>query len=241
MSTQLVSTVGALRERILAGAYSEDGKLRESTLATDIGVSRTLVRLALAELEREGLVRGIPNRGYRVRTFTLAEVTDAILVRGEMEAMAARLSAETGLAQEMHDHISDVLDRMDGFIDEGFTSPEQRLRWIEHNGLFHEALVVASGNWAIARTIDSLSRIPLVSCRAIVFDLEDPDRSMTGIRHAQDDHRRVYDAIRARQGGRAASLMQEHALASSRNKRRSIDAMRSGVMGPEVPGLALVA
>jgi GntR family transcriptional regulator of vanillate catabolism len=241
MSTQLVQTVHELRNRILSGDYSKDGKLRESSLADDVGVSRTLIRLALAELEREGLVQGVPNRGYRIRTFTLDEISDAILVRGEMEAMAARISAEKGLGSSMAAQIEQILMRMDAFVDQGFASAEQRHRWIESNGLFHESLVVASNNWAIARSIDQLSRIPLVSCRAIVFDLEQPSRSTPGIRRAQDDHWRVFDAIGAGQGGRAAALMREHALASSINKRLSIDAMRSGILGPEVPGLALVA
>ncbi len=81
-----------------AEMFVADGKLREQNLAEELCISRMVVRLALGEVEREGLVVREPNKGFRVRSFTIEEVTDAILVRGELEGMAARTCAEIGLA-----------------------------------------------------------------------------------------------------------------------------------------------
>ena len=55
-----------IREDILAGAYQENEELKENTIALELGVSRTPVREALRQLELEGLVTIIPNKGAYV-------------------------------------------------------------------------------------------------------------------------------------------------------------------------------
>ena len=55
-----------LREDILSGAYQEGDELREITVGEELGVSRTPVREALRQLELEGLVTIIPNKGAYV-------------------------------------------------------------------------------------------------------------------------------------------------------------------------------
>ena len=52
-----------LRENILNGHYKHGDELRETAVGKEIGVSRTPVREALRQLELEGLVTIIPNRG----------------------------------------------------------------------------------------------------------------------------------------------------------------------------------
>lgn len=55
-----------IREDILSGKYKENDELRENTIGKELGVSRTPVREALRQLELEGLVTIIPNRGAYV-------------------------------------------------------------------------------------------------------------------------------------------------------------------------------
>lgn len=55
-----------IREDILTGVYEQGAELKEATLGAKLGVSRTPVREALRQLELEGLVEIIPNRGARV-------------------------------------------------------------------------------------------------------------------------------------------------------------------------------
>jgi len=240
MSRQLDQTIHSLRESILAGRYGSQERLRENALSLDLAVSRTLVRLALSALEKEGLVESAPNRGYWVRSFTLDEVADAILVRGELEGMAARLAAENGLARVHYDRISALVVEMDGALAAGFGSLAARAEWIELNERFHTEILKASGNAALLRTIESLGQMPLVSSRAIVFDQSDPEKSLRQVTRSHEDHREVLRAIRDRAGGRAEHIMRGHALASSRNKKASFDHMLSMKQSPAIPGLALV-
>lgn len=240
MTTQLDKAAQVIREELLAGSYGGNAKLREQSLAEALGVSRTVTRLALGELEREGLVTREPNRGYRARSFTLEEVTDAILVRGELEGMAVRLCAEKGLQAEQFGQCSSVLVKLDSLLEQGVSTLEQRIQWIDLNARFHRMLITSSGNHVLADTITSLSRIPLVSCRAIVFDMHDEPQNFARLAASQKDHHDILDAIFARQGSRAENLTKEHARKSAENKRLGFDAMRQNQQSPALPGLALV-
>lgn len=240
MATHVDEVTQELRERILSGAYGANDRLAETAVADELGGSRTLARLALAALEQEGLTLREPNRGYRVRGFTLDEVTDAILVRGELEGMAARTVAERGLSDESDNKLTQLLNDMDDLIDKGFRLLDSQARWLDLNADFHAAIIAASGNRALRDSIQQLSRLPLVASRAVVFDQSDVARSLSSIRRAHEDHHAVVDAMRCREGSRAAATMREHARRSSLNKRMSIDAMKGGLLGPKLPGLDLV-
>jgi GntR family transcriptional regulator of vanillate catabolism len=154
--------------------------------------------------------------------------------------MAVRLAAERGLDATAAAVLHETVAEMDGILTHGFAALEARARWIELNGVFHRELIGASGNPTIAETVAQLSRRPLVASVAIVFDQTDPDRSKGQIKLSHDDHHAILDAILNRQGERAASRMREHALASGRNKRANIDAMKRGTIMPRIPGVELV-
>src|SRR5947207_2258604 len=66
----------------------------ELPLVARLGMSRTPIRLALERLAHIGLLEAAATGGFTVREFTLAEVRDAIEVRGVLEGTAARLAAE---------------------------------------------------------------------------------------------------------------------------------------------------
>src|SRR5262245_29964263 len=69
-------------------------RLDERRLAQDFGISRTPVREAMAQLEREGFVRSVPRRGIYVVRKTKREVIEMITAWAALESMAARLITE---------------------------------------------------------------------------------------------------------------------------------------------------
>ena len=79
-----------LREDILSGVYKEKEELREASIGEEMGVSRTPVREALRQLELEGLVRIIPNKGAYVTGITQADVRDIYKIRSMLEGLCAR-------------------------------------------------------------------------------------------------------------------------------------------------------
>src|SRR3954454_23436561 len=79
----------------------QDIRLDERQLAQDFGTSRTPVREAMAQLEREGFVRAVPRRGVYVVRKTKSEVIELITAWAALESMAARLVTEKASADEI--------------------------------------------------------------------------------------------------------------------------------------------
>ena len=80
-----------IRENILSGKYKCDEELKEKTLGDELGVSRTPVREALRQLELEGLVRIIPNRGAFVEGITKEDVKDIYEIRARLEGLCTKV------------------------------------------------------------------------------------------------------------------------------------------------------
>src|SRR3954453_16784643 len=94
----------ALKDTIVSlNVYEREGDVRldERRLALDFGISRTPVREAMAQLEREGFVRAVPRRGIYVVRKTRSEVIEMITAWAALESMAARLITENASADEI--------------------------------------------------------------------------------------------------------------------------------------------
>ncbi len=222
MATQIHTVVSTLRRRILQGDFVPGDRLVELQLAAELGVSRTPIRLAFETLAKEGLVERLPTRGFRVRAFTVNDLTHAIDVRGNLEGMAARLVAEQGLPAE-------ALATLKACVEEGeallHKARQNHFRieakaWVTMNARFHATLVAHANNPVLASALEHVSKIPMASAAALSLDGDLPELEFTFIERAQQDHADVLDALMAREGARAESLMREHARRSRDNKRQ---------------------
>lgn len=83
-----------LREDILNGRYKEHEELKEVAIGEEMGVSRTPVREAFRQLELEGLIQIVPNKGAYVTGITAKDVKDIYMIRSSLEGMCARLATE---------------------------------------------------------------------------------------------------------------------------------------------------
>ncbi len=79
-----------LREAVISGSLSPGQRLTERELTESLGVSRTVVREALRQLEAEGLIEVIPNKGPVVRALTAEEAEDIYRIRAVLQGLAAR-------------------------------------------------------------------------------------------------------------------------------------------------------
>ena len=241
MTTGVDRATHMLRERLLMGQFTPEEKIGEIAVASDLGVSRTLARLAMGALEREGLLVREPRRGFRVRSFSIDDIIGAIEVRGELEAMAVRVISERGLTEAQEARLTSPLDQTDQIFADGAVTIEKRLRWTEMNREFHDAIIEEAGIEALKSAYHHVTRIPLVSPVAIVFDMGDPEFSRPQLERAQDDHRRILDAIRRRKSVRAAEIMRDHSIRSGENKHRNLANMQTRDYILSMPGAALIA
>jgi DNA-binding GntR family transcriptional regulator len=86
--------VPALREAIVEGVLAPGSRLSEVQVAKQLNVSRTPMREAFAQLEREGLVTILPRVGAYVRSVTLRDVEEIYTVRAALECLAVQLASE---------------------------------------------------------------------------------------------------------------------------------------------------
>lgn len=222
MASQIERVTSELRRRILAGEIKPGERITELHFAAELGVSRTPLRLALVELERQGLVQQTGKRGFSIRHVTLEEVAQAIDVRGVLEGMAARLLAEEGVTKVLLQKLKACVQEGRQLVTEA--SGEGRLldteRWSAMNANFHQLIINSSGNQVLASTLEHVFKSPLASPAALGFSGVAPDLELSFIERAQTDHEDLVKAIQAHEGARAEALMREHAKRSRDNKHQ---------------------
>lgn len=213
MSGRGQQVIASLRKMIVDGELVPGERLAEIPIAEQLGVSRMPVRLAFRALEQEGLLQKAGKRGYQVREFTEQEIRDAIDVRGVLEGLAARLVAEQRLAQPFLGRMQASLATGDRIFEKGFVTEEDVETYHQLNGAFHEALVAASGNLAIAEALARNDHLPFASSNSIAFDRTALDKEFLRLNFAHMQHHVVFDAIMQGQSARAEAVMREHANA----------------------------
>ena len=100
-----------LRQAIITGEFAPGERLMEISLANRLGVSRTPVREALRQLELEGLVRIIPNRGAFVEGITKEDVKDIYEIRARLEGLCAKWAADRITKDQIAELEEKQLDR----------------------------------------------------------------------------------------------------------------------------------
>ncbi len=188
--------VGGLREDILAGRLVQGARLTESDLTARFEVSRGSVREALRRLTAEGLVEHVPHRGAEVRRLSARAVAEVFQIRVEMEALAARLAAESadeGARAVFEAAIAPIFDNRD----------RRRPEYLAENAAFHDALMALGGN-AQLRELATRLRLPVIMAQ--VGDVLTPDVLKASVR----EHRAIAQAIINRDPETAAARMRAH-------------------------------
>jgi GntR family transcriptional regulator of vanillate catabolism len=211
MSTQMAEAVVRLREMILHGKLAPGQRLAEAPLADLLGVSRTPVRQALPLLAQEGLLVENETRGYMVRAFTATEITDAIDVRGALEALAAQRVAERGVSKALSRDLHRCLEDGDALLDKRRIEESDEAHYAEMNLRFHGLILEAAGSAILNFALERNSRVPFAGPQALAFDRTRLDQMYDRLHYAHRQHHAIVGALEAGQVGRVDSLMREHA------------------------------
>ena len=188
-----------IREDILKGKFKENEELREATLGKKLGVSRTPVREALRQLELEGLVHIIPNKGAYVTGITEKDVHDIYMTRSMLEGLCARWAAEH-ISEEQIQEMEEVLLLTEYHLDRG--NAEQLA---ELDGKFHEVLYDASQSRILRHILSDFHKYVQVARKRSVKKEKKKKKSL-------EEHREILNALRTGDAGRAEELAHIHIL-----------------------------
>jgi DNA-binding GntR family transcriptional regulator len=187
-----------------------DIRLDERQLAQDFGISRTPVREAMAQLEREGFVRSVPRRGVYVVRKTKHEVIQMITAWAALESMAARLITQTAsdadIAGLRRMFATFEGDRLHAKLDE----------YSEVNIKFHQTIIELSGNDVLIRLAENLFTHMRMIRRQTIGEEDRADRSI-------HDHMNIIQALEARDTERAEDLVRQHALGLAEHVAKHVD------------------
>ena len=234
--TQSEKALLGLRSLVLSGDLEANARLPETALAERLGISRTPLRQAMDRLVGEGLLERLETGGCRVACFTPDDIADALELRGVAEGTALRLAAERGADPDLLDRADHLLAR----LDEAVAGARIDLDiYIRYNSLFHALIARLSGSRVVAREVERACSLPLASPNAFLHEHQAIPDVLATLPRAQEQHRAMIDAVRAREGARAEFYGREHVRIAHRNLVyvTKIDP----TFADRIPGLALVA
>ncbi|MCY4302961.1 MAG: GntR family transcriptional regulator [Aestuariivita sp.] len=213
IDTQLAAKI---RRDIILGNYAESKRLSETQLCDTHNVSRTPVRLALRMLENEGMIRRSEGRGYFVNIPSVADILNAVLVRGHLESLAARLMAQSPERHDAMPTLEAAIDEIDRLIDrKELNDPTLRLMQ-KQNAIIHKTILSGCGNDYVGFTCDRISHLPMLEAGSMVFDTQvlstkdGVDRSLFRLKLGNSQHKIICEAIQSGDAVRAEGMMREH-------------------------------
>ena len=177
----------------------DEVRLDERQLASDLGISRTPVREAMAQLEREGFVRSVPRRGIYVVRKSKREVIEMITAWAALESMAARLITTNATTEEIA-----TLRKMFATFENGQARAHLD-EYSEVNIEFHQAIIRMSRNHVLIDLAENLFTHLRMIRRKTIGEQDRVDRSIR-------DHMNIIEALEARDTERAEDLVRDHAL-----------------------------
>ena len=201
-----------LRADILSGKYKDNEELRENTIAKEYGVSRTPVREAIRQLELEGLVVTVPNKGAYVNSIKRKDVEDIYAIRALLEGLCARWATEH-ITQKEIEALEEVILLSEFYLKK--PGQEQARQVAELDGKFHKILYEASNSRILEHVLSDFHKYVKM---ARTLSVEEQDRAVKSV----EEHREILEAIRNKDAGRAEALADRHirkAMENLRNKQ----------------------
>lgn len=236
-SSQTLKAVLGVRDLVFSGNIAPGERLSEISVSEHLGLSRTPVRAALARLEQEGILEAIPSGGYSVRLFSVADVADAIELRGVLEGTAARLAAERGITPAKLTALQGLIQALDTIVS---VAPEQMDldAYMSLNAQFHDMLAELSGSRIVQRELERVMQLPFAGPSAFLNAQTSAPSFRASLAFGQAQHRAIAQAIEMREGSRAEAVTREHA----RLARINLDfVLKDRTLMERVPGLVLVS
>ena len=191
-----------IREDILTGVYKEHDELREVSIGEELGVSSTPVREALRQLELEGLVTIVPNKGAYVTGITPQDVHDIYKIRSLLEGLCARWATEHITGRQIEE-LEEIILLSEFHLRK--KSAEQAEQVSELDGKFHKVLYEASNSRILEHVLSDFHKYVQMARMMSVGAKDRAERSI-------EEHRDILKAIKDKDPDKAEWLANQHIM-----------------------------
>lgn len=196
-TTMRRSVTESIRHAIAVGHFKSGDRMPEKELCEMTGVSRTLVREALRQLESEGLIQLIDHKGPIVAIMTASQAAGVYQLREVLEGLAAKLFAQNATTDQLTN-----LETAFAKVRQSYQG-EDIVERLSAKNRFYECLAMGSGNEALGEMLH------MINARAMILrglSLQQPARSQASLQELAD----VISALHARDPERAEELAIHH-------------------------------
>lgn len=186
-----------VRNRILRGEYEIGEKIKETQIATELRVSRTPIREAFKQLENEGLIDYIPNRGCFAKGFTKQDVDDIYAVREALEKLAVDRAVERITPAEIQ-YLEEQWELMEFYV-----KKKDAKKVLELNSTFHDTIYTSTRSRFMAQVLRSYKEYLDKTRKTMLYDEEKMEAMLA-------EHRCILEAIKLRDRGAAIAAVARH-------------------------------
>jgi DNA-binding GntR family transcriptional regulator len=195
-------TVKSLEDMIIKGKLKPGQKIKEQEISGRLGISRPPLREAFKILEAEGLIRREPRRGVFVSELRASDIWEIYTLKLGLYSLAVTLAVEKVKETDI-EKLEKIVVQMEKIV-LGKIEPDI-IRYEELNNLFHDAMAHIAGHSRLKKIQQSINN----QIKRIAF------RSFADRKHLEvscNYHRRILEAIKARDRKGAEKLTREHIL-----------------------------
>ncbi|MCM3745148.1 GntR family transcriptional regulator [Sporosarcina luteola] len=212
LTTSITTQVtNAIRTAIITGEFEPGKQLSEAALSQSYKVSRTPIREALKQLEREGLVEIIPRVGTCVLKPTEKDLEELFTVKEALEGFAAGLLTESGNAEAI-EQVKEAVALMERAVEK-----KDHKLFVESNNLFHKAIMDGAENSKLGYLYNLLlNQIPYNGYVYLSIDV--PNRLEVSLR----EHQLILAAILSGDREAAEKTMRMHVKESAKGLKKAI-------------------
>lgn len=186
-----------LQSDILSGAIPNSSKLTEQAICKKYNVSRTPVREAFRQLEADGLIENIPNRGAFVTGLTRRDISDLFDLRALFEVQAVEWAIKRMTSEDI-DKLAETVEFM-----EFYTLKDDVDKVLTFNSQFHNIIYVGTGNRMIQKTLAIYQTYLKHSA---------PAKTYTGdyLKTILEEHKAIFEAFESKNPAAGRKAMEYH-------------------------------
>lgn len=186
-----------IREDILSGKYKENEELKEVAIGEELGVSRTPVREAFRQLELEGLIQIIPNKGAYVTGITIDDVKDIYMIRSKLEGLCASWACDNITDEQLEEMEENI------YLAKFHAEKGHFEQMAELDSRFHEILYEACNSKMLEHLLKDFHQYVQ---RVRKKTLSTTDRSLA----SNQEHQMIMEAIKNKNNADAEQLATVH-------------------------------